>query len=323
MSTAGHIAGAVLRFVFAVIRFAVILANRERMAAFVIFAALIVLILFWRVALTRHGQGWRRVRSIRFRLWLWLRPGNGFASLPELWLRWGRLAALSYGGRSRPGLTLPARLMTRSTEFAVHLGRAQYGRRLYVAFELHLLILAPPRTDKTGLLADRIIRHPGPVLTTSTRADLHELTSNVRRFGGRGPVYVFNPEGVGDVPSTFAWDLLGVCTDELMAYKMADWLAGDTEGYGDLAWFEEQGTMGMSGLLLASAMTDASLADVYQWTQRRGHERALAALAEYGNPQLHATVRALMEENRTAACCPVDHRPGAEVGGHPAARRSG
>ena len=253
------------------------------------------------MALTRHGQGWRRVRSIRFRLWLWLRPGHGFASLPELWLRWGRLAALSYGGRSRPGLTLPARLMARSTEFAVHLGRAQYGRRLYVAFELHLLILAPPRTDKTGLLADRIIRHPGPVLTTSTRADLHELTSNVRRFGGRGPVYVFNPEGVGDVPSTFAWDLLGVCTDELMAYKMADWLVGDTEGYGDLAWFEEQGTMGMSGLLLASAMTDASLADVYQWTQRRGHERALAALAEYGNPQLHATVRALMEENRTAA----------------------
>ena len=40
----------------------------------------------------------------------------------------------------------------------------------------------------------------------------------------------------------------------------------------------------MSGLLLAAAMTGATLADVYQWTQRRGHERALAALAEYGNP---------------------------------------
>ena len=301
MRTAGHIAGAVLRFLFAVIRLVVILANRERMAAFVIFVALIVLILFWRVALTRHGQGWRRVRSIRFRLWLWLRPGNGFASLPELWLRWGRLAALSYGARSRPGLSLASRLTTATTEFAARLGRAQYGRRLYAAFELHFLVLAPPRTDKTGLLADRIIRHPGPVLTTSTRADLHQLTSNVRRFGGRGPVYVFNPEGVGDVPSTFAWDLLGVCTDELMAYKMADWLAGDTEGYGDLAWFEEQGTISMSGLLLAAAMTGATLAEVYQWTQRRGHERALAALAGHGNPQLHAAVRALMEENKTAA----------------------
>ncbi len=299
MSTAGHVAGAVLRFLFAVVRFAVMLAGHERMAAFVIFVIVVLLILAFKLVLSRSATGWRRVRSIRFRLWLHLRPGRGFASLTELWLRWGRLAALSYGARSRPGLSLSARLTLPTAEFAVRLGRAQYFRRLYAAFELHCLILAPPRTDKTGLLADRIIRHPGPVLTTSTRADLHQLTSPLRR--ARGPVHVFNPEGVGDVPSTFAWDLLDVCTDELMAFRMADWLAGDTPGYGDLAWFEEQGTVGMSGLLLAADMTGASLADVYQWTQRRGHERALAALAELGNPQLHAAVRALMEENRTAA----------------------
>jgi type IV secretion system protein VirD4 len=301
MTTAAHIIGALLRFLFAVIRFVVLLANRERMAALVIIVLAVILVLFFRLMLTRSATGWRRVRSIRFRLWLWLRPGRGFASLPELWLRWGRMPAVSYGARSRPDLSLFARLTLPATEYAVRLGRAQYFRRLYAAFELHVLILAPPRTDKTGLLADRIIRHPGPVLTTSTRADLYQLTSNVRRVGGRGPVYVFNPEGVGDVPSTFAWDLLGVCTDELMAFKMADWLAGDTEGYGDLAWFEEQGTISMSGLLLAASMTGATLADVYQWTQRRGHERALAVLAERGNPQLHAAVRALMEENKTAA----------------------
>jgi type IV secretion system protein VirD4 len=299
MSTAGHVAGVVLRFLFAVIRFVIVLANRERMAAFVIFVLIVVLVLFFRLALTKSGTGWRRVRSIRFRLWLWLRPGRGFASRPELWLRWGRLAAVSYGGRSRPGLNLFARLTLPATEYAVRLGRAQYGRRLYAAFELHMLILAPPRTDKTGLLADQILRHPGPVLTTSTRADLHQLTSPLRSC--RGPVCVFNPEGVGDVASTFAWDLLGVCTGELMAYKMADWLAGAVDGYGDLAWFEEQGTIAMSGLLLAAAMTGATLAEVYQWTQRRGHERVLAALAEHGNPQLHAAVRALMEETRTAA----------------------
>jgi hypothetical protein len=299
MTTATHIVGALLRFLFTVVRDLAMLAGRERMAALVVFVLAAVLILFWKTMLTRHGQGWRRVRSIRFRLWLWLRPGPGFASLPELWLRWGRLAALSYGARSRPGLSLPVRLIRPATEFAARLGRAQYGRRLYAAFELHRLVLAPPRTDKTGLLADWIITHPGPVLTTSTRADLPQLTSPSRR--GRGPVYVFNPEGVGDVPSTFAWDLLGVCTDELMAFKMADWLAGDTPGYGDLAWFEEQGTMGMSGLLLAAAKTGATLAEVYQWVQRRGQERALAVLAEHGNMELHAVVRSLMEDNRTAA----------------------
>ena len=123
-----------------------------------------------------------------------------------------------------------------------------------------------------------------------------------QRQPGEIKVHVFNPEGVGDVPSTFRWDLLGACTDELTAYRMADWLAGATDGYGDLAWFEEQGTMAMSGLLLAAAMSGATLADLYQWTQKRGHERALTALAEHGNPQLHAAVRALMEDgNKTAA----------------------
>jgi hypothetical protein len=299
VSTAAHVIGALLRFLVDVVRLVITLVVREQMAAFVILVILAGLVLFWRVALSKDGHGWRRVRSIRFRLWLHLRPGRGFASLPELWLRWGRLAALSYGARSRPALGLGARLTAATTEFAVRLGRAQYFRRLYAAFELHVLILAPPRTDKTGMLADRVIRHPGPVLTTSTRADLHQLTSPSRR--GRGPGYVFNPEGVGDVPSTFAWDLLGVCTDELMAHKMADWLAGDTPGYGDLSWFEEQGTMGMSGLLLAAAKTGAPLAEVYQWVQRRGHDRALAVLAGHGNPQLHAVVRSLMEDNRTAA----------------------
>ena len=201
MSTAGQVIGGVLRFLFAVIRFVAELANRERMAAFVVFVLVVVLVLFFKLALTRSATGWRRVRSIRFRLWLWLRPGRGFASLPELWLRWGRLAAVSYGARSRPGLSLFTRLTRPTTEYAVRLGRAQYLRRLYAAFELHLLILAPPRTDKTGLLADRIIRHPGPVLTTSTRADLHQLTSPIRRQRGRGPVHVFNPEGVGGATS--------------------------------------------------------------------------------------------------------------------------
>src|SRR5690242_12089934 len=149
MSTAGHVAGAVLRFLFASIRFVVVLANRERMAAFLAVVLVVVLVLFFKLALTRVGTGWRRVRSIRFRLWLWLRPGRGFASLPELWLRWGRLAAVSYGARSRPGLSLRARLRLPTTEYAVRLGRAQYLRRLYAAFELHMLILAPPRTDKT------------------------------------------------------------------------------------------------------------------------------------------------------------------------------
>ena len=179
MTTAAHVIGALLRFLFAVIRFVVVLANRERMTAFVIFVLAVVLVLFFKLALTRSGTGWRRVRSIRFRLWLWLRPGRGFASLPELWLRWGRVAAVSYGARTRPGLSLFSRLTMPTTEYAVRLGRAQYGRRLYAAFELHVLILAPPRTDK-ALALDT------PVPTPSGWATMGALRAGDVIFGSDG-----------------------------------------------------------------------------------------------------------------------------------------
>jgi type IV secretion system protein VirD4 len=264
-------------------------------------AVLAVVVLAYKRVLGRRSLGWRRARSIRFRLWLHLKPGQGFASLPELWLRWGRFAALLSGGRSRPGLNYRARLGRPTTEFAVRLGRAQYWRCVFAALELQTLILAPPRTDKTGQLADRVISHPGPALTTSTRGDMDHLTSRLREARGLGPSCRFNPEGVGGENSDMTWDLLAVCADELMAYRMADWLAGSTPGYGDLAWFEEQGTMGLAGLLLAAARTGADLAEVYRWSQRWGHERALAALGTCGNDELHSVVRALMEDNRTAA----------------------
>lgn len=267
----------------------------------IVLALIAVPVLFARVVLGRTSRGWRRARSIRFRVWLRLRPGHGFASLPELWLRWGRFAALGHGGRSRPGLSYWARLWMPTTDFAVRLGRAQYFRRLYSAMELQVLMLAPPRTDKTGQLADRVIDHPGPVLTSSTRADMDRLTSPLRDARGFGGSWRFNPEGVGGDTGDVRWDLLAVCRDELMAFRLADWLAGETPGYGDLSWFEEQGTMGLAGLLIAAAHTGASLADVYAWVNQRGHEQALAALARFGNEQLLAVVRSLMENTRTAA----------------------
>ena len=39
--------------------------------------------------------------------------------------------------------------------------------------------MAPPRTYKTAFLADVILRYPGPVLATTTKADIYHLTSAV------------------------------------------------------------------------------------------------------------------------------------------------
>jgi len=240
-----------------------------------------------------------RVRSIRWRIRLRMHPGPGFASIGELVFRWSRWSALNHGRRARPGLKLHRRVRTRTTGYAVRLGRGQWFRRVYGRLEDQVLICAAPRTGKSGMVADRILDHPGPVLATSTRADLYESTAGARAL--RGPVHVFNPQGVGSVPSSLQWDLLGPCRDLMMARRMATWLRVPDIG-GDLKWFQEKGDVALMSLLWAAAVSGRTILDVYQWVQRHGHEACLQILASHpgSTPQMSATVRRMLEDNRTS-----------------------
>ncbi|HLK02553.1 MAG TPA: type IV secretory system conjugative DNA transfer family protein, partial [Streptosporangiaceae bacterium] len=160
-----------------------------------------------------------RVRHLRIRLHLRLHPGKGFATVLSLWLRWGRLAALRRSGRIRPALPFGYRVVS-PREHSVFLGWAQYSHGLRVPLEEHVLVVAPPRTYKTAFLADVILRYPGPVIATTTKADLHQLTSAVR--ASRGPVHVFNPQHIGNATSTFCWSPVDGCQDPATAIRRAD-----------------------------------------------------------------------------------------------------
>lgn len=77
------------------------------------------------------------------------------------------------------------------------------------------LVVAAPRSGKSGWMADRIIDHPGAVVSTTTRADLFENTAALR--GRYGAVHIFNPEGIGGLPSTFRWNPLQGCDQPAIA----------------------------------------------------------------------------------------------------------
>src|SRR6266704_3577367 len=129
-----------------------------------------------------------RVRYLRVRARLRLYPGRGMATVFGLWLRWGRLAALRGSGRTRPGLSLGERLAAGTAAYSVLMGTAHYRHRLRVPLEEHVIVMAPPRTFKTAFLARVILHYPGPVVSTTTKHDVFELTSGVR--ARRGPVHV-------------------------------------------------------------------------------------------------------------------------------------
>jgi type IV secretion system protein VirD4 len=281
---------------------------RELIAAIITFwvlflaaaTAMAAAVLFYRRVISKDAAARNRSRALRWRIKLKLRPGPGYASLAELLVRWSRLAAFFHGRRARPGLAWAGRLTSRTTEYAVRLGRAQYFRCLYARLEDQVLVLAPQRTGKTGVIADRIVDHPGAVLATSTKADLLATTGADR--ARLGQVHVFNPQGVGDVPSSLRWDMLGPCADLVMARRMAAWLTGGAKGsgHGNIEWFEQKGEVALAGLLFAASVIGATIADVFRWVQLDGHQHAIAALSQHGTPEMLAVVRRMLADNRTA-----------------------
>jgi type IV secretion system protein VirD4 len=217
----------------------------------------------WAFLPARNLPG-NRARHLRIRLHLRLHPGKGFAHLFSLWLRWSRFAVLRRSGQIRPALPWRYSLLDPG-EHSVLLGRAHYRHRLRVPLEEHLLVMAPPRTYKTAFLADVILRYPGPVIATTTKADVYNLTSAVRAQQGR--VHVFNPQHIGGVPSTFCWDPVAGCEDPATAIRRADAFAFavSQKGVEDGTFWSAKASDYLRGYFHAAALARYDLRAVAAW----------------------------------------------------------
>ena len=238
---------------------------------------------------------------MRIRLHLRLHPGKGFAHVFSLWLRWGRLAALRRSSRIRPALPLWYRILD-PREHSVFLGRAHYRHGLRVPLEEHVLVMAPPRTYKTAFLADVILRYRGPVIATTTKADLFKLTSAVRSF--LGPVHVFNPQHIGGVPSTFCWSPVEGCQDPATAIRRADAFAFavSQKGVEDGTFWSAKASDYLRGYFHAAALAEYDLQAVAAWVSGADPHVPERILAAAGAHQWALTLAELHSEaHKTAA----------------------
>ena len=254
----------------------------------------------WAFLPARHLPG-NRARHLRIRLHLRLHPGKGFAHLFSLWLRWGRLAALRRSSRIRPALPLRYRLLD-PREHSVFLGRAHYRHGLRVPLEEHILVMAPPRTFKTAFLADVILRYRGPVIATTTKADLFKLTSAVRSL--LGPVHVFNPQHIGGVPSTFCWSPVEGCQDPATAIRRADSFAFavSQNGVEDGTFWSAKASDYLRGYFHAAALAGYDLQAVAAWVSGADPHVPERILAAAGAHQWALTLAELHSEaHKTAA----------------------
>jgi type IV secretion system protein VirD4 len=203
-----------------------------------------------------------RVRHLRIRLRLRLHPGPGHATAAELWLRWGRFAAFRRSSRARPSLSFWRRALGPASGYSILVGRAHYRHGLHLPVEEHAVVQSPPRGGKTGWLASVILRYPGPVISTTTKHDVFELTSGVR--ARRGPIHVFNPQRVGNVPSTFWWNPLDGCQEPATAIRRADAFAQSVsqEGVEDASFWAAKASDYLRAYFHAAALAGLDLRHV-------------------------------------------------------------
>jgi len=256
--------------------------------------------LSWAFLPARYLPG-NRVSYLRLRLRLRLHPGKGFTGIGGLWLRWGRLAVWRRSRRIRPSLTAWQRLRAPG-EHSVFLGRAQWRHGLRVPLEEHVLVMAPPRTFKTAFLADVILRYPGPVISTTTKADVYALTAAVREQ--RGPVQVFNPQGIGGVASTFRWSPVDGCEDPATAIRRADAFASavSQQGVEDGSFWSAKASDYLRGYFHAAALAGYDLRAVTAWVSGADPDVPEQVLTYYGARQWALTLAELRSEaHKTAA----------------------
>lgn len=145
---------------------------------------------------------------------------------------------------------------------------AQIGsnRPLYASYEWVQIWLMGPRAGKTSCVCvPQILETKGPVITTSNKRDIVDLTRGPRSM--QGNVYVHDVQNIIGEPATWWWNPLSFVTDYETAAKLADiFITSATEaGSTQDAYFKGAAKETLTRLFLAAAVTGRPITDVFEW----------------------------------------------------------
>lgn len=157
------------------------------------------------------------------------------------------------------------------------------GNTLYASWEDTLLHIWGTRTGKTTTqAAPSIIEAPGPVIATSNKRDLSDMTRDIRAEGG--DVWIFDPQGVAGEQPTWWWNPLSYVTDSERAAEMANNFSLGTRAVGSKgdAYFDNAGKDLLAGFLLAAAVGGRPISQVHSWLSHPEDKEAAVLLDDAG-----------------------------------------
>lgn len=162
-------------------------------------------------------------------------------------------------------------------------------RALYQGWEDVSVDIWGPRVGKTTSRAiPAILEAPGVVVVTSNKRDVVDATRAPR--SAHGEVWVFDPQSLVNEPPGWWWNPLMYVTDEVKADILADVFttaSRDPTARTD-AYFEPAGQRLLANLLLAAAMAQRPLTQVYLWLSDPTEDEPVGVLEQHGYP-LNAT----------------------------------
>lgn len=189
-----------------------------------------------------------------------LRRRDGIARAPEVRKAVGTRATKSITKKVRPSLKRP-----HAEQGALKLG-ASDGVPVWSSFEESVCLIGPPRSGKgLHLLIGAILDAPGPVITTSSRADNLAATWGLR--AEKGNVALFDPQGLTGLPTTVKWSPITGCDVPRVANQRATSLIS-ASGLGASSSNQEWQTPAvtiMECLLHAAALDGRTVDELMRW----------------------------------------------------------
>lgn len=161
------------------------------------------------------------------------------------------------------------------------------GRQLYASWEWVQTWIMGPRAGKTTCVCvPQIVETGGPVLATSNKRDIVDLTRGPR--SEKGVVWVHDVQGIIGEPASWWWNPLTFVTSMMRAEALTDVFVSSATSAGAQsdAYFESDGKRLLSHLFYAAAVADRPITDVARWVQDPEDETPVRELRAAGHGQL-------------------------------------
>ena len=224
---------------------------------------------------------------------LWSRRRGRRSRVDRAASRMGRGRDLAPIGRRQASATA-ARLGVESPGLVIAKTVAG-GQPLYQDWESVSVDIWGPRVGKTTSRAiPAILEAPGAVVVTSNKRDVVDATRGPR--SDLGEVWPFDPQGIVGAPADWWWNPLTYVTDEVKADILADVFASasrDPSARTD-AYFEPAGQRLLANLLLAAALAQRPLTQVYLWLSDPSEDEPVGVLEAEGYPLLAAALQSVV-----------------------------